>query len=40
VFKFSPTYAGHGCLGCSEPHFWDKGQVNDTTFRSFYDVLE
>jgi hydrogenase small subunit len=20
----SPTQAGHGCIGCSEPHFWDK----------------
>lgn len=20
----SPTQAGHGCLGCSEPNFWDK----------------
>jgi hydrogenase small subunit len=19
----SPTQAGHGCIGCSEPHFWD-----------------
>jgi hydrogenase small subunit len=19
----SPTQAGHGCLGCSEPRFWD-----------------
>ena len=20
-----PIQSGHGCLGCSEPHFWDKG---------------
>lgn len=20
----SPTQAGHGCIGCAEPHFWDK----------------
>jgi len=20
-----PVQSGHGCLGCSEPHFWDKG---------------
>jgi hydrogenase small subunit len=20
-----PIQAGHGCIGCSEPHFWDKG---------------
>jgi hydrogenase small subunit len=20
----SPTQAGHGCIGCSEPNFWDK----------------
>ncbi|HLP97424.1 MAG TPA: hydrogenase small subunit [Sideroxyarcus sp.] len=30
----SPTQAGHGCIGCSEPHFWDKpggiyGMVTD-----------
>jgi hydrogenase small subunit len=27
----SPIHAGHGCLGCSEPHFWDQG--------SFYQSL-
>ena len=26
-----PIQSGHGCLGCSEPHFWDKG--------SFYEAL-
>jgi hydrogenase small subunit len=26
-----PIEAGHGCLGCSEPRFWDKG--------GFYDAL-
>ena len=26
-----PIEAGHGCLGCSEPGFWDKG--------SFYSAL-
>jgi hydrogenase small subunit len=26
-----PIESGHGCLGCSEPNFWDKG--------SFYDAL-
>jgi hydrogenase small subunit len=26
-----PIQSGHGCLGCSEPHFWDKG--------SFYKAL-
>lgn len=26
-----PIQSGHGCLGCSEPGFWDKG--------SFYDAL-
>ena len=26
-----PIQSGHGCLGCSEPDFWDKG--------SFYDPL-
>jgi hydrogenase small subunit len=20
-----PVQSGHGCLGCSEPNFWDKG---------------
>lgn len=20
-----PIESGHGCLGCSEPNFWDKG---------------
>jgi Ni,Fe-hydrogenase I small subunit len=20
--------AGHGCLGCSEPDFWDKKSIN------------
>jgi hydrogenase small subunit len=26
-----PIQSGHGCLGCSEPNFWDKG--------SFYQPL-
>jgi len=26
-----PIESGHGCLGCSEPNFWDKG--------SFYSAL-
>ena len=26
-----PIQSGHGCIGCSEPHFWDKG--------SFYQAL-
>ena len=26
-----PIQAGHGCIGCSEPNFWDKG--------GFYDAL-
>jgi hydrogenase small subunit len=26
-----PIQAGHGCIGCSEPQFWDKG--------GFYDAL-
>jgi hydrogenase small subunit len=26
-----PIEAGHGCIGCSEPGFWDKG--------GFYDPL-
>ena len=26
-----PIESGHGCLGCSEPHFWDAG--------SFYSAL-
>jgi hydrogenase small subunit len=25
LFKNSPTHAGHNCLGCSEPNFWDTG---------------
>ncbi|HEX9352864.1 MAG TPA: hypothetical protein VF933_03455, partial [Streptosporangiaceae bacterium] len=27
-----PVAAGHGCVGCSEPHFWD-------TMSPFYDRL-
>ena len=23
-----PMEAGHGCLGCSEPDFWDKKSIN------------
>lgn len=35
--RYSPTLAGHGCLGCSEPHFWDKGHNPATrTFAGFY----
>ncbi len=26
-----PIQAGHGCIACSEPRFWDKG--------GFYDAL-
>lgn len=42
LFKHSPTHAGHGCLGCSEPNagFWDKGTIvnpdGSATFSSFY----
>jgi hydrogenase small subunit len=31
-----PIQAGHGCIGCSEPRFWDKGgfyqPLSQTTF--------
>jgi len=34
---YSPTYSGHGCLGCSEPGFWDRNRNLVTgTFGSFY----
>ena len=39
-FKNSPTFSGHGCLGCSEPHFWDKGE-GDTVFSgNFYTIKQ
>ncbi len=35
--RYSPTLAGHGCIGCSEPQFWDKGFDPITrTFRSSF----
>lgn len=35
--QFSPTHSGHGCIGCSEPHFWDKSRNPVTgTFSSLY----
>ena len=32
-----PVQSGHGCLGCSEDGFWDKGSFYDrlTTIRQF-----
>jgi len=24
-----PIQSGHGCIGCSEPRFWDKGGFYD-----------
>jgi NiFe hydrogenase small subunit HydA len=32
----SPTHSGHGCLGCTQPHFWDREHQADGTFGSFY----
>jgi hydrogenase small subunit len=26
-----PVHSGHGCLGCSEPDFWDRGLAPDGT---------
>jgi hydrogenase small subunit len=42
-FKHSPTHAGHGCLGCSEPGFWDKGAFDGGKERfkqGFYTVQQ
>ncbi len=25
-----PIQSGHGCIGCSEPNFWDKGGIYDS----------
>jgi len=30
-----PMFSGHGCLGCSEPGFWDQ-QFGDKKYESFY----
>lgn len=27
-----PMHSGHGCLGCSEPHFWDRAVTRDGGF--------
>ncbi len=32
----SPTHSGHGCLGCTQPNFWDREHKPDGTFGSFY----
>lgn len=40
LFKFSPMLAGHGCLGCCEPNFWDTGfdGSRDRFNKGFYTV--
>jgi hydrogenase small subunit len=35
ILKNSPMHSGHGCLGCSEPNFWDTG-VNNRFSKGFY----
>jgi hydrogenase small subunit len=32
-----PMHSGHGCLGCSEPHFWDRAAERDG---GFYEPLQ
>ena len=39
-FKNSPTHTGHGCLGCSEPQFWDKGAGGTVFSGSFYTLKQ
>lgn len=32
-----PIQSGHGCIGCSEPHFWDKGGIYDAIPKGRFD---
>lgn len=33
-----PIESGHGCIGCSEPNFWDRGSFYDALARSRWDM--
>jgi hydrogenase small subunit len=35
-----PIEAGHGCIGCSEPSFWDKGGFYQALSKGTYDSAE
>jgi len=31
-----PVGAGHGCIGCTEPDFWEFGAYNEANIPEFY----
>ena len=37
ILKNSPMHTGHGCIGCSEPNFWDTG-LNGKFSKGFYTI--
>lgn len=37
ILKNSPMHTGHGCIGCSEPNFWDTG-VSNRFSKGFYTI--
>lgn len=39
ILKNSPTHTGHGCIGCSEPNFWDTG-LNGRFSQGFYTIQQ
>jgi hydrogenase small subunit len=39
ILKNSPMHTGHGCIGCSEPNFWDTG-VSGKFSKGFYTIQQ
>jgi hydrogenase small subunit len=39
ILKNSPMHTGHGCIGCSEPKFWDTG-LNGRFSKGFYTIQQ
>lgn len=39
ILKNSPMHTGHGCIGCSEPKFWDTG-LNNRFSQGFYTIQQ
>lgn len=39
ILKNSPMHTGHGCIGCSEPGFWDTG-VSSKFSKGFYTIQQ
>ena len=39
ILKNSPMHTGHGCIGCSEPNFWDTG-LNGKFSKGFYTIQQ